>query len=73
MESQAVAIELRGITVRFGPFTAVQSLKGDQGARVLLRAPATQATPVALPAAGHDLDAPDDLAHFRRLCRRVRH
>lgn len=54
-------------------FTAVQSLQGDQGARVLLRAPATQATPVALPAAGHDLDAPDDLAHFRRLCRRVRH
>ena len=56
-----------------GQLDAVRSLRGDQGARGLLRAAATPVTRVTMPAARPDLDAPDDLAHFRHLCRKVHH
>lgn len=47
-------------------FRQVRDLRGDEGARHLLRAPGEDVTLVDLPAAGHDLDEPGDLRRSRR-------
>lgn len=53
-------------------FGRICGLQGDQGARRLLRAAGEAVTRVPLPAAAHDLDAPGDLARFRRARDRLR-
>lgn len=52
----------------FGP---IRRLRGDQGARRLLREGGAAVTPVEIPAAALDLDAPGDLAAFRHARRRL--
>jgi molybdenum cofactor cytidylyltransferase len=54
----------------FGP---VCRLRGDQGARHLLRAGGAGVTPVEMPTASQDLDARGDLHSFRRARRRLGH
>jgi len=51
-------------------FPRVGELSGDEGARRLLRDAAVPPTRVPMPAAGLDLDAPQQLAAFRRLAQR---
>jgi CTP:molybdopterin cytidylyltransferase MocA len=52
----------------FGP---IRRLRGDQGARRLLREGGPGVTPVEMPTAAQDLDAPGDLETFRRVRRRL--
>ena len=42
-------------------FPALLALRGDQGARALLRSPAALCVGVAMPGAAHDIDRPKDL------------
>jgi molybdenum cofactor cytidylyltransferase len=51
----------------FGP---IRRLRGDQGARRLLREAGAGVTGVEMPAAARDLDAPGDLNSFRHARRR---
>jgi molybdenum cofactor cytidylyltransferase len=51
-------------------FARVMDLRGDQGARRLLRDASPPVILVAMPGAALDLDAPQELAAFRRLARR---
>lgn len=53
-------------------FAGLLGLRGDQGARSLLRQAGRPVTPVAMPAAAHDLDERRDLPRFRRHRRRPR-
>lgn len=52
----------------FGP---IRRLRGDLGARRLLRQDAATVTPVEMPSAAQDLDTPGDLETFRRVRRRL--
>jgi molybdenum cofactor cytidylyltransferase len=52
----------------FGP---IRRLRGDQGARRLLRQDGAALTRVDMPSAAQDLDTPGDLETFRRVQRRL--
>jgi molybdenum cofactor cytidylyltransferase len=47
-------------------FPALKRLRGDRGARALLRDPGRRAIGIDLPGAAMDVDRPSDLAGFRR-------
>ena len=47
-------------------FRTIRHLRGDQGARRVLRESGAAVTPVEIPAAAQDLDTPRDLEAFRR-------